>query len=106
VSSPTTTAPVNLLTTFFDHLNQASVAAAIAVFVVALLIELKKANPAVQLDKILGKALAGSAFPTGIALLICAFKPALVSQLQDLHMHLAAAGLALLFLSYQGAFGK
>ena len=86
------------------HLNQACVACSIIVFVWALISGRRNGRSPLRLDKILAKALAGSALPTGIVLLICAFQPELVKELTDLHIHLAAAGLALLYISFQGAF--
>lgn len=52
-----------------------------------------------KLEKLIVKLLAGSSVPTGILLLGCAFNEAWIPKLNDLGTYLAAAGVALLFIS-------
>jgi hypothetical protein len=82
----------------WDYLKQLSVACAILVFIATLLRSRLRGNPH-SLDKLISKLLAGSAIPTGVFLIICAFKTDLMAKLTDLSLYLAAAGLALLYVS-------
>lgn len=82
----------------FPSLQQLSVGCAIICFLVVFIRNRYKGR-ATTLDVLLPKLLAGSAVPTGFFLLICAFEPTLVNKLTDLSLYLAAAGIALLYVS-------
>lgn len=58
------------------------------------------AQPKKGLDWIVPKAFAASAIPTGVLLLVCAFKPAVIAQLTGLNIYIAAAGLVLIYISW------
>jgi len=52
-----------------------------------------------RLEDVIAKLLAGSSIPTGLYLMACAFDTSLVAMLTELGLYLAAAGLALLYVS-------
>ena len=52
-----------------------------------------------QLEKVVVKLLAASSIPTGVLLLGCAFNASWIAKLNDLGIYLAAAAVALLFVS-------
>jgi len=79
-------------------LQQLSVAFAVVAFIAAVIRGRSKGSPH-SLDKLIAKLLAGSAIPTGLFLIVCAFDTSLISKLTDLSLYLAAAGLALLYVS-------
>jgi hypothetical protein len=55
----------------------------------------------IGLDEIFIGAAAGSAIPTGLILLYAAFVPNVIPTLRGLNVHIAAAGLALLFYAFR-----
>ena len=55
----------------------------------------------IGLDEIFIGAAAGSAIPTSLVLLYAAFVPNVIPTLRGLNVHIAAAGLALLFLAFR-----
>jgi hypothetical protein len=59
-----------------------------------------------QLSSIIEKTLAGSAIPTGLYLLACAFKPDWVKNIADSGLYLVPAGIALLYVSVCSVFSK
>ena len=83
---------------YLPSLQQISVACALVVFLFVLIRNHRQKKPH-SLERLLAKLLAGSALPTGTFLILCAFDTSLVSKLTDLNLHLAAAGMALLFVS-------
>ncbi len=56
------------------------------------------------LESMIQKTLTASTIPTGFFLCICAFNPSLLEHVKDLGIYLAAAGLALLFVSFREIF--
>lgn len=84
--------------------NIASVLSGLGVFFWVFRQDIKNGNE-VRLENLMQKSLGGSAFPTGVVLLICAFKPELIAYLSGLNFHIAMAGLALLFISAVSVFG-
>jgi hypothetical protein len=82
-------------------LNHVSAVCALLGFVWAI-IAAKRAGTNFDLAKALGKAFAAGAIPTGILLVCSAFSAELLAYIGDLHLHIVAAGLALLYVSYRG----
>lgn len=85
------------------YVTNATILTVIVTFVVTIIVNFigKKEN---RLDDLLVRGLSGSAIPTGIVLLFCAFKPSLIESLQGLNVHIAAAGMVLLFVSIKTVF--
>lgn len=81
-----------------DLVTNASVTLAILAGPAMLLKNRYKKQPIALDDVFLGVS-AASAIPTGLVLLYCAFNPAVIPTLRGLNVHIAAAGLALLFIS-------
>jgi hypothetical protein len=79
-------------------LQQTSVAGGVIGFLIPL-VRAWGTGVVPDLGKVISKMLAGSAIPTGAYLLFCGFRPEFVKELHDLGLYLAAAGLALLFVS-------
>ena len=82
---------------FISTINEISVSAGLVAFVI-LLFKKNKTN----LGQTLIIVFSASAIPTGIALLFCSLKPSIISNLQGINIHIAAAGIALLYLSKMG----
>ena len=80
------------------YLTNITLFTAIFAFIIVSCIDITKKNEIV-LELLLLKVLAASTIPTGIALLCCAFKPALLQKLVGFELHIAVAGMALLFIS-------
>jgi len=94
---------IEVSTIFLKNLNNLTVATALVFTIVALC--LKPANGQEKnLEFILTRALAGSAIPTGLALLFCAFEPSLLPRLEGANLNVAVAGITLLFISIKAAF--
>ncbi len=92
-----------MLDSIAKHLDAITVVSGTAVF---LSIWLRNAlsRQRSQLDDLISRSLAGSAIPTGLILLLCAFKPDLLLSLEGLNMYIAAAGLVLIFVSCRAIF--
>ena len=88
-----------------QYVNPLSVGIGIAVFILAIITNSIRQKPN-KLETILMRVFAGSAIPTGIVLLFCAFKPAIIAQLEGLNVHISVAGLALLYLSFKSLFAS
>lgn len=59
-----------------------------------------RSNPAKRtLEEVLLKLLSASTIPTGLLLLACAFDNSLLKHVSDFGIYVAAAGIALLFVS-------
>ena len=56
-------------------------------------------NKQVNLEELVVRSFSTSAIPTAVVLLVCAFKPALLSQLSGFNIYIAVAGLVLLYRS-------
>jgi len=79
-------------------LAQVTVGFALLGGVIALLRH--RGNPTkLTLETVLGSLLAASSIPSGLFLLGCAFDSSLIKHLSDLGLYLAAAGVALLYVS-------
>ena len=78
-----------------------SVAIGIGVFIWTLISQLRS-NKKLVLENLVVKALAGSLIPTGLVLLGCSFDPSLILKLTGLNMHIAVAGLVLIYVSVKG----
>ena len=87
------------------HVDEISVGLGVFAFVV-FIVRGKLRKREMRLEYLLLQVFAASTIPTGIALLFCAFEPALIAQLGGLNIHIAAAGLALLYLSFKSMFSK
>ena len=87
----------NLITS--QNVNTSSVLLAVITFFVVLIKNHRRKRPNV-LHRILGQVFAASAIPTGLVLVACAFDIKLIAQLTGLNVHIAAAGLSLLYLAF------
>ncbi len=83
---------------FIENLPQISVIFGLLFFII-ILIRLLVKREEVKLEKLLTGAFSGSTIPTGLALLLCAFDPSLIQHLEGLHIYIAVAGLALIFVA-------
>lgn len=83
---------------FFNHINEISVSFLLLISVFHVGRSVLKKEP-MSLDKLLTPAMAAATIPTGMALIICAFSPSNVSKLESINVHLAIAGIALIFLA-------
>ena len=63
-----------------------------------------KNKTSTALEVHLARAGAGGAIPTALVLILCAFRPEILSQLTGLNVPIAAAGLALLYISVKALF--
>ncbi len=88
---------------FQNLFNAVSVGAGVVVFVVLVARNAIQKRDA-RLENILAKVLVASSFPTGVALFLCAFNPSLIAQLIGLNIHIALAGMALLYISGRTLF--
>jgi hypothetical protein len=77
--------------------QQLTVGCAVLGAIIALIQHRK--GDGLRLETVVAKLLAASSVPTGFFLLACAFNTSLVSRLADLGLYLAAAGIALLYVS-------
>jgi hypothetical protein len=87
-----------MINLFFDHVNEISVSFLLIISVFHIIRSFLK-DETMTLDKLLTPAMAAATIPTGIALIICAFSPSNVSKLESINVHLAIAGIALIFLA-------
>ena len=78
--------------------QQTTVACAVVGAVIAIFQQWRTLDK-LRLEAVVSKLLAGSTVPTGLFLLACAFNPALVSRLSEVGLYLAAAAIALLYVS-------
>lgn len=83
---------------FFNYINEVSVSFLLLVSVFHAVRSMFNKEP-MSLDKLLTPAMAAATIPTGMALIICAFSPSNVSKLESINVHLAIAGIALIFLT-------
>ena len=92
-----------ILNNLLSWLNELSVAFTL-IFAIIALIQKPSSGKTKDLEFIISRALAGGAFPTGIALIGCAFKPIMISKLEGASINVAIAGIALLYISYKAIF--
>ena len=96
VDSPATSAvPVTALSRYATFV---SVGLAVITFMAAVAIDAKRKS-AGELESHMKKAAAAGAIPTAFLLIYGAFDPSIISQLSGLNVPIAAAGLALLYIS-------
>lgn len=88
-----------------EVVSGSSVILAILAFTITLLINRLKSWKN-SLQKLLIISLAASSIPTGIILILCAFDLTLINRLEGLNVHIAAAGLALLYIVFTNIFSK
>lgn len=81
-----------------------TVGLAIIVFIVSLIVS-KLKNQKITLYDLLVRSLAASTLPTGIVLILCAFELELIDRLEGLNVHIAAAGLALIYIAFNTMIG-
>jgi len=93
------------MSNMLQYLNQASVSCAILTFICVVAYQRSK-NIKLKLEDVLVRVFAGSAIPTSLALLMCAFKPSLLQKMTGFNIHIATAGLALLFISVKALSEK
>jgi len=83
---------------FFENINEISVSFLLLIAIIHAAKSLLKGEP-LALDNLLAPAMSAATLPTGFALIICAFSPTNVSRLESINVHLAIAGIALIFLA-------
>ena len=59
-----------------------------------------------RLENLVVGAFVASAIPTGLILLACAFDPSLLQRMSGLNVHIAIAGLVLLYVSLKCLVGE
>ncbi len=85
-------------------LSWASSALGISAFFITAAVRRAHKQPS-DLKDMLGKALAASTIPTGVLLLVCAFTPSLLQNLNELnYFYIAVGGLVMLFLAWEILF--
>ena len=88
-----------MIQSYFYYLNQISVIFLLGAFLVLWVRNYYFSEYEIDLESLIGSALASATVPTGAALIICAFDSSLVPLLKDLHLHLSVAGASLLFVA-------
>jgi len=73
-------------------------ACAIVAFFCVLLRNRRSSQP-IDLADLVNRSLAASMIPVGITLLVCAFEPGILSQLDGFGIYIAVAGLVLIYIS-------
>jgi len=81
----------------------ASVSLVVVTFILGVVISLLRKTGS-NLEDHLIKAMAAGAIPTALALIYGAFNPSIIAQLSGLNVAIAAAGLALLYISIKTIF--
>ena len=94
-----------LLSDFLKHLGEITVGFALGFAFISLFLNPGNGKKR-DLEFVVNKAFSGSALPTGIALLGCAFRPELLSSLDGASLNVAVAGITLLFISIKAVFGS
>ena len=88
------------------YLSEASTALGIFTFFLTAAVKRVRNQP-IHLKDLLVKAFAASTIPTGILLLVCAFKPSLLQNLTGFnYFYIAVGGLVMLYLACELLFGK
>jgi len=64
----------------------------------------KRGATSISLERVIVSLVSASSIPAGLLLLACAFDNDLISSLHDVGLYLAAAGIALLFVSIKELF--
>lgn len=84
-------------------INHATVIFGIIGFVYTA-IKLYKNKYEIKLEILLVGSFTGSTIPTGCILIWSAFNPSIIQELEGVNIHIAAAGLALLYIAYRWLF--
>src|SRR5947207_3021413 len=82
-----------------DLASWTSRASVFAALVAAVVLVARARAGRLRLEDLLSRSLAAGALPTGLVLIYCGFDPTLMGSLTGLNLHIAAAGLSLLYLS-------
>lgn len=94
---------MNLALNLEGYINHATVIFGILGFLYTWY-KLRKKLREVKLENLLIGAFTGSTIPTGLVLIWSAFDQSIILKLEGLNMHIAAAGLALLFIAYKSLY--
>jgi len=86
-------------------LERISICVALLCLVHALIVGHRNGKQ-MPLERLLSRALAGSAIPPAVFLLICAFDKDQIKKLNELGIYLLAAGVALLYVSLSEIFPR
>ncbi len=92
-----------LITDFLAALNQITVGFAIIFACIAIFLP-PPTGKKKDLEYYVNCSFSGSALPTGVALLCCAFKPELLTKLDGASLNVAVAGITLLYVSSKSIF--
>lgn len=93
-----------MIISLFAYISHASVACVILTFL-WVFITTRLNREVLSLEEIMIKSTAASAVPLGLALVACAFDNELLNHLSGYAIHIAMAGLALLYITYKTIFG-
>jgi hypothetical protein len=96
IQAPST--PPSHLSALSRYATFVSVGFAVLAFVGAVAVDMKRKVTG-ELESHMRKAAAAGAIPTAFLLIYGAFDPAIIAQLSGLNVPIAAAGLALLYIS-------
>ena len=91
---------LTIIMNILKHLNQLTAMFGVITFFI-LWVRRFVQKKELDLEGLLGATLAASSVPTSFVLLFCAFKPSIIQHLEGVNIHIAVAGLILLFLSYR-----
>lgn len=86
-----------------DYVTKTSVTLAVLSFIAGIVFDYVKKRSA-GLEVHLARVGAAGALPTGIILVYGAFEPSVITQLSGLNVPIAAAGLALIYISVKTIF--
>lgn len=90
---------------FIQHIPQVSVSLGIITFLTVLGFNYFAGTKS-RLEYLLVRVLAASCVPTAIALICCAFDPQLILEMTGVNIHIACAGLALLYMAVKGMLAQ
>jgi hypothetical protein len=92
-----------LINSYFAVLPQAAVAAGLLGFLLVIVLAWL-GRRTLALDNAVHCALAASAVPPGVALMLCAFDPAFLARMSDIGVYLAVAAAVLIWVSLKVVF--
>ena len=87
------------------YVTKASVSLAILAFIAGILLDYRRKVGA-ALETHLARLSAAGAVPTALVLVYAAFEPSIIAHLAGLNVPIAAAGLALLYISVKTVFSS
>ena len=82
---------------FFDHIDK--IVVGFGVFGLALHL-IRNGNGEHELRDLLPRLFAYGTIPIGIAFVICAFEPSLLTRLSSINIYIAAAGCSVLYVAW------